>query len=270
MARLRVREYLGWDDVQQQLKGQPQDPVREDMLATWTEEARRRMPEAIRQAWTIVVTANPRNDIQAFRVTVGSDPLFATVKADRRARIQETAINAEALLPGGPYDLWRDDEPSRRVKDLASAFAEHPRLPKMLRVQEILATIDRGVQDGLFVASLPRPDRTVKTWWRTPVDDSFQGETLPAGVLTPAAALRAPLDPLPVQRLMADAVPDAWTSDEATVLALSVALAGRRAVPSPGRCCAARSTTRLRPVGWRRRPAATRGRATLPARRRWS
>ena len=153
MARLRVREYLGWDDVQQQLKGQPQDPVREDMLATWTEEARRRMPEAIRQAWTIVVTANPRNDIQAFRVTVGSDPLFATVKADRRARIQETAINAEALLPGGPYDLWRDDEPSRRVKDLASAFAEHPRLPKMLRVQEILATIDRGVQDGLFVAS---------------------------------------------------------------------------------------------------------------------
>ena len=329
VARLRVREYLGWDDVQQQLKGQPQDPVREDMLATWTEEARRRMPEAIRQAWTIVVTANPRNEIQAFRVTVGSDPLFATVKADRRARIQETAINAEALLPGGPYDLWRDDEPSRRVKDLASAFAEHPRLPKMLRVQEILATIDRGVQDGLFVASLPRPDRTVRTWWRTPVDEaarsepalelllpgaatlsdldpgvlapgilpglwkgesinvagvidyfaggrtvmapregyeepvdvpacvpsaveaavaeavrqgelwllngpaSFQGEPLPAGVLTPAATLRAPLDPLPVQRLMADALPDAWTSGEATVLALSVALAGQESRPLP-------------------------------------
>ena len=96
------------------------------MLATWTEDARRRIPEAIRQAWTIVVTVNPQNDVQAFRVTVGSDALFATVKADRRSRIQETAINAEALLPGGPYDLWREDEPSRRVKDLASAFAEHP------------------------------------------------------------------------------------------------------------------------------------------------
>ena len=159
VARTRVREYLGWDDVQHQLRGQPQDPVREDMLATWTEDARRRIPEAIRQAWTIVVTVNPQNEVQAFRVTVGSDPLFATVKADRRARIQETAINAEALLPGGPYDLWREDEPSRRVKDLASAFAVHPRLPKMLRAQEILATIDRGVRDGLFVASLPRPRR---------------------------------------------------------------------------------------------------------------
>ena len=107
VVRTRIREYLGWDDVQNQLKGQPQDPVREDMLATWTEESRRRVPEAIRQAWTIVVTVNPQNEAQAFRVTVGSDPLFATVKADRRARIQETAINAEALLPGGPYDLAR-------------------------------------------------------------------------------------------------------------------------------------------------------------------
>ena len=126
VARRRVRDYLGWDDVQQQLRGQPQDAVREEMLAAWTEEARRRMPEAIRQAWTIVVTVNAQNGVEAFRVTVGSDPLFATIKADRRARIQETAINAEALLPGGPYDLWGDGETSRRVKDLASAFADLP------------------------------------------------------------------------------------------------------------------------------------------------
>ena len=323
VARTRVRDYLGWDDVQHQLRGQPQDPVREDMLATWTEDARRRIPEAIRQAWTILVTVNPQNEVQAFRVTVGSDPLFATAKADRRARVQETAIDAEAPLPGGPYDLWRDDEPSRRVKDLASAFAENARLPKMLRAQEILATIDRGVRDGLFVAALPRPDRSVKTWWRTPIDEaarsepalelflpgaatlsdldpgvlapgilpdlwagdsiavatvidyfsgdrtvtvlregyeepidiptcpagavetalaaavqqgslwllngpvSFQGEPLPAGVLTPAATLRAPLEPLPVQRLLKDAVPNAWKADGATALALSVALANQ-------------------------------------------
>ena len=73
VARTRVRDYLGWDDVQSQLRGRPQDPVR-DMLATWTEEARRRIPEAIRQAWTIVVTVNPQNEGHAFRVTVGADP----------------------------------------------------------------------------------------------------------------------------------------------------------------------------------------------------
>ena len=329
VVRTRVREQLGWEDVHEQLRNQPQDPVREQMLADWSEQARRRIPEAIRQAWAIVVAVDPQNQVQAFRVTIGLDPLFATVKADRRARIQETAINAEALLPGGPYDLWRDDEQSRRVKDLVSAFAEQPRLPKMLRAQEILATIDRGVQDNLFVASLPRPDGSVKTWWRTPIDEaartepalelmlpatatlsdldpnvlapgslpafwtgesvtvgdlieyfaggrtvavqregyeepvaipacpaaaveaavatavergvlrlvngpaSFQGEPLPAGVLTASATLRAPMAPLEVQRLMPDAVPDAWKTGEATVLALSVALAGQEGCPIP-------------------------------------
>ena len=199
----------------------------------------------------------------------------------------------------------------------------------MLRSQEILSTIDRGVQDGFFVASLLRPDRTVKTWWRTPIPEavrtepalelflpggatlsdidpgvlapgvlpelwtgdsvtvvavvdyfsggrtvnmqregyeervdiptcspgaveaaiadavqqgslwllngpaSFQGESLPAGVLTPAATLRAPMEPLPVDRLMPDALPDAWKASETTVLALSLALAAQEGHPIP-------------------------------------
>ena len=44
-ARTRVREYLGWVEVRDQLKDQPIDPLREQMLATETEAARRRIPE---------------------------------------------------------------------------------------------------------------------------------------------------------------------------------------------------------------------------------
>ena len=328
-ASARIREYLGWEEVRNQVRDQSQDVVREGMLASWTDQARKRVPDAIRQAWSIVVTVNEGNDIQAFKVTVGSEPLFAIVKADRRARIQETAISAEAMLPGGPYDLWRDDEPSRRVKDLAGAFAENPKLPKMLRRKEILDTIDRGVRDGAFVASLTRPDRSVKTWWRNPIDEaaraepalelflpenatlseldpevlapdvlpelwssesilvadaiayfadgrtlnvqrdgyeepvsvpacprpeveaatleavhqgilwlvngpaSFQGEAVPAGVLTDAANLRAPMQPLSVDRLTASAVPEAWQNEQTNVLALSVALAEQVGAPPP-------------------------------------
>ncbi len=329
VVRTCVREYLGWEEVQAQLKGQPEDPVREERLAAWTAAARRRIPEAIRQAWAVIVSVDPENVVRAFRVPIGAEPLFATIKADRRSRIQETAINAEALLPGGPYDLWRDDEASRRVKDLASAFAENPGLPKMLRAQEIRTTIDRGVRDGLFVASLVRPDRSVKTWWRSPIDEaalaeaalevflpgattlsdiepgvlspgslpalwtgesvtvadvveyfaggrtvtvphegydepvpipacprgnveaaiekavergdllllngpgSFQGEAVPAGVLTATATLRAPMAPLPVQRLLPDAAADAWVSGEANVLAIAGALAAQEGHPVP-------------------------------------
>jgi hypothetical protein len=77
--------------------------MRQVILARSIETARKAIPDAIRQAWSIVVTVNEHNDIQAFKATVGGEPLFATVKADKRARIQETAISAEAMLPGGPY-----------------------------------------------------------------------------------------------------------------------------------------------------------------------
>src|SRR5262249_48053352 len=94
-VRSRVREYLGWEEVRNQVKGQV-DETREAILARSIEGARRAIPDAIRQAWSIVVTVNEQNDVQAFKLTVGSEPLFATVKADKRSRIQETAVSAEA------------------------------------------------------------------------------------------------------------------------------------------------------------------------------
>ena len=108
VARDRVREYLGWVEVRDLLKGQPVDPSREQRLASETESARRRIPDAIQQAYSIVVTVNESNDVHAFRVAVSDEPLFVIIKADRRSRIQETAISSEAMLPGGPYDLWRE------------------------------------------------------------------------------------------------------------------------------------------------------------------
>src|SRR5258708_2716920 len=39
-------------------------------------------------------------------------------------------------LPGSGFDLWREDEERRRVKTIVGAFAERPKLPKMVRPLE--------------------------------------------------------------------------------------------------------------------------------------
>ena len=104
VARNRVREYLGWVEVQTQLKDAEIDPIRQQMLVSETDTARKRIPDAVKQAYSIVVTVNESNEIHAFKVMVTDEPLFTTIKADKRSRIQETAISAEAMLPGGPYD----------------------------------------------------------------------------------------------------------------------------------------------------------------------
>ena len=201
IARDRIWEYLGWEEVRNMLKGQQLDPLRAELLNTYTEGAKKKIAEAVRQAYCLAVTVSEKNEILAYKLTVGTEPLFNTIKNDPRVRIQETAISAEALLPEGPYNLWREGETARRVKDLVGAFAQFPHLPKMLRRKEILETLIRGVIEGTFVLRAIRPDRSVRTIWRAEPSETDlkdpglelvlpEAATLseiPAGLLVPGA-----------------------------------------------------------------------------------
>lgn len=329
-VRGRVREYLAWEEVRGMLKGQELDPLRLDLLAAYTDEAKKKISETVQQAYSIVVTLSDKNDIQALKVTLGTENLFSTIKNDSRSRIQDTPINAEALLPEGPYDLWKEGETSRRVKDLVGAFAQFPHLPKMLRRDEILRTLTQGALDGLFVLQTARPDRSTRTLWRempseadlkepslevvlpeaaslleiTPslltlgnlpelwpsppelavrdvleyftgtktvrvrkelytetiripraertvvvsaiqraVEEgklwlvsgpaSILGEPVPAGVLSDSARLLPPPSPLPISDVLPSNLPEAWSGEDTTVLAISSALSQKAGVTLP-------------------------------------
>ena len=229
VARNRVREYLGWEEVRNQLKEQPIDPIRSEMLLRETDTARKRIPDAVKQAYSIVVTVNESNEVHAFKVVVTDEPLFTTIKADKRSRIQETAISAEAMLPGGPYDLWREGEQSRRARDLIGAFAQSPKLPKMLRSKGIMDTVEGGVQQGIWVARVVRPNGTVKTFWRTAIDEPMLKEPSLELVL-PEFATLGELSP---NLLKHQELPCLWSSAEITVQDLHDYFAGGHVVSIP-------------------------------------
>lgn len=228
-TRTRIRDYLGWEEVRSQLKDQPIDPIREQVLSTETAAARRRIPEAIRQAYSIVVTVGEDNEIHAFKIIVTDEPLFTIIKADRRARIQETAISSEAMLPGGPYDLWREGEHARRIKDLVGAFAQYPNLPKMLRSREILETVLQGVLDGIWVARVTRPDKTSRTFWRTFIDESVLRDP-GLEVLLPESASLSGIEPELLER---GTLPGLWTDAEIRVQNVFDYFSGGRTVSVP-------------------------------------
>jgi hypothetical protein len=177
-AHNRIRDSLGWEEVRiqlkEQLKGQELDPIREANLSASISGARSKITEAIQQAYCIVITVSEKNEVQAFKVAVEGPSLFACIKDDKdnRARIQDTAVSADALLPEGPYDLWREGETSRRLKDLVGAFALSPQLPKMLNRRAILDTLVQGCREGQFVLRVVRPDRSVRTFWREEPDEA--------------------------------------------------------------------------------------------------
>lgn len=56
--------------MQAQLKGQEMDPVRGATLASEISAAQKRIPDVIRQAWSVVVTMSAKGELEAFKVTL--------------------------------------------------------------------------------------------------------------------------------------------------------------------------------------------------------
>ena len=220
LATARVRDYLAWevvrDDIKKQQKNGNVDPARAQTLQINIEKSRGRISEIIRQAYCIVVTVSEKNEIQAFKITVTDEPHFNIVKSDKRSRVQDTAVAAEALLPDGPYNLWRPGETSRRVKDLAGAFAQLPHLPKMLKASAILDTLADGCEKGIFVLRLTRPDGTSRTWWMSRPDENALSDPALELVLPEAAEL-AEITP---GLLAPKKLPGLWPGDEITMKAI--------------------------------------------------
>lgn len=217
IAEARIRDYLAWETVREDLKKQEEaesiDAARMQTLVTNINKSKGSITEAICQAYCIVVTVSEKNDIQAFKITVTEAPHFTTIKADKRARIQETAITAQALLPGGPYDLWKEGETSRRVRDLAGAFAQLPHLPKMLKADAIVDTLVEGCEQGAFVLRLTRPDGSFRTWWRSRPDETALKDPSLELVLPEAAELAEIAPGL----LAPYKLPELWPRNEITV-----------------------------------------------------
>ena len=210
-ARQAVRECLGWIEVETMLKSQnagvaQADPTREALLAKHKSESQKAIAPAVRQAYGVVVTYDEKGQPQAFRLPLSDQPLFNQIKADNRSRIQDTRVEADALLPEGPYDLWRAGDTARRLSHLAGAFASDTHLPKMLNQAAIAETIVDGCLDGAFVLRLSRPDQSFRTFWRQRPDAASLSDAAMEVVLPEAAELTS-LDPALLQP---GALPGLW------------------------------------------------------------
>ncbi|GHT10305.1 hypothetical protein FACS1894170_02190 [Planctomycetales bacterium] len=213
-----VRTFLAWETVREELKKQQKggtiDAARAQTLTNNIEKAKGKIRDMIRSAYSVVVTVNENNEAEAFRLKILDDsPHFSIIKRDDRSRIQDIAITAEALLPNGPYDLWKDGETSRRVKVLEESFAQFPHLPKMLKTSAIFDTLANGCEKGTFVLQLLRPDGTKRMWWKNRPDD--------ASLKNPALELVLPtavsLTEIAPDLLSKGYLPNLWTGDEITV-----------------------------------------------------
>lgn len=201
------------------------DVARMQTLSINLDKTKGRIPDAIRQAYCTVVTVSDKNEVQAFKVNVTDEPHFTIINNDTRSRKQDSSISSEALLPDGPYDLWREGETSRRVKDLSGSFAQLPHLPKMLKAQAIIDTLVEGCQMGAFVLRLTRPDGSSRTWWYMRPDETAMNDPSLELILSEAKAmLHRPPGQISAAEILPETLRDAWKKEEATALSIATAL----------------------------------------------
>jgi hypothetical protein len=227
-ARNRIRNHLAWKEVRDNmLDNEEVDELRRQRLRQYIQESKGKIEDAVQQAYSVAVTRDPSGDPIAFKVAGGESSLFQQIKSHEKARIKDAAITPETILPGGPYDLWREDEDERRVAHITQAFAQQTRLPKMLNLDGVYDTIALGCREGTFVLRLERPDESVRTEWRTEPDRTFLEEDGLWAVLPEHAEL-ANLDP---ELLTPGTLPELWDDDEPlTVQELSAYFSGDHAV----------------------------------------
>lgn len=227
VAREKVRDLLGWEKVREMLKERSDiDTAATTRLEGNVRAARGEMVSQIVMAYCVAVTVNDSNDVAAYRINVDNDPLFPKMVGDKRLRIESTAVNAEALLPGGPFDLWSAGDKARFVKDLVGAFAATAKLPKMLNRTAILETLLQGCEGGEFVLRVTRADKSTRTFWKCrPDENAIQDSSLEV-VLSDAAVL-SELDP---QLLVPGKLPGLWDKEPVTLADLSAYFSGKHFV----------------------------------------
>jgi hypothetical protein len=227
VARDKVRDLLGWEKVRDMLKERTDiDTAATTRLEGNLRVAKGEMVSQIVMAYCIAVTVNDVNDVAAYRINVDNEPLFGKMVTDKRLRIESTAVNAEALLPGGPFDLWSAGDKSRFVKDLVGAFAATAKLPKMLNRSDILETVLLGCEAGEFVLRVTRADKSTRTFWKSRPDDTAVQEPSLEVVLSDAATLSE----LDGTLLAHGQLPGLWEQDTMTLARLGAYFSGKHFV----------------------------------------
>ena len=227
VAREKVRDLLGWEKVREMLKERNDiDTAATTRLEGNLRASRAEMVSHIVMAYCVAVTVNGANDVAAYRINVDNEPLFPKMVADKHLRIETTAVNAEALLPGGPFDLWAEGDKARFVKDLVGAFASTAKLPKMLNRAAILETLLQGCEAGDFVFRVTRADKSTRTFWMArPDENAVQDVTLE--VVLPDASTLTELD---AQLLAPGKLPNLWDKEPVSLADVGAYFSGKHLV----------------------------------------
>jgi hypothetical protein len=232
--REQVRRWLAWGMVQKSDDAKSLSDTQKLRLRNEIQSLDSQIPGAVQAAWSVVVAFDEDGTIKAELTKSVPDKQNATpferiVYGLRESeRLAPDQIDPDLLLPGSYLNLWRSDETTKNVGELANAFGQFTRLPRLMRRTVLDRSLSRGVASGILVLQLVRSDRSRRTFWRqTPPDEDLHRSELE--IMLVNDAILASVEP---SLLAPGSLPGLWPEPSDTGLPVAQASAyfdGQRA-----------------------------------------
>jgi hypothetical protein len=188
--RERVLRLLAWKEVEGGEDAKLLLDLQRKELTRRMRETEEGLLDAVRATYSVLLAVNEDGAVAASFLAPGSGTVFERVKQAliQDERLLATSLDPELFLPGSYLGLWVEGEKAKKAKDLVAAFAQFPRLPRLLRPSVLQASLARGVREGKIVLQLARGDGSARTLWRVePCADDLarpEAEVVPIGYAT--------------------------------------------------------------------------------------
>ncbi|MGD0265018.1 MAG: DUF499 domain-containing protein [Candidatus Methylomirabilota bacterium] len=169
-AEQAVASWMAWGDIKKSESFKDLTPEQQETVRRRERESQKDALTSVKDAFELVIYVDTAGNAQQKKFTMGSEALFPTLMREKDLRIYREKINAETLLPGGPFSKWPPSDPSIKVKDLYGAFGRYPDMPKLVNRQVVINTIEDAVRRGLVALRYMPPGGGEEWFWHCPIE----------------------------------------------------------------------------------------------------
>jgi hypothetical protein len=179
-AEQQIAEWLAWEEIESSSQFQELDNFQQKTVRDKKRDTLKAAQTAVKNAYELILYLEKDGSIQAKKITLGAQSLFATLLQESALRLFREKIDAEAIMPNGLYPVWPTSDSHIRVADLYQQFGRDPRLPKLLSGKTVLNTIEDAVRRGVLAVRCVRSDQSEAWFWRTGIDVMDWGKSAEA------------------------------------------------------------------------------------------
>jgi hypothetical protein len=169
-AEQQIADWLAWQEIKQTKDFKDYESHVKEAVNKRERESKQAAETAVKNAYELVLHVDKTGALQVKKFTMGAQALFPTLLQEKELRLFKEKIDAETIMPGGPYAVWPATDDRVQVSTLYKQFAQRPNLPKLLNQQTVTNTIADAVQRGVLALRHVRPDGSEQWFWRCKID----------------------------------------------------------------------------------------------------